>query len=59
MQVPAGVAHAVSSPAPARFVNLHTPSCGFGAFLHDLEDSGDEQLAAMRAGFDRQPASRE
>ena len=35
-QVPAGVAHAVSSPAPARFVNLHTPSCGFGAFLRAL-----------------------
>ena len=59
VQVPAGVAHAVSSPAPARFVNLHTPSCGFGAFLRDLEDSGDEELAAMRAGFDRQPAPRE
>ena len=40
-------------------MNLHTPSCGFGAFLRDLEETGDEELAAVRAGFDRQPAPRE
>ena len=42
--------------APARFVNLHTPSCGFGSFLRALQDTGDEELAAASAGFDRQPA---
>jgi hypothetical protein len=39
-----------------RYLNLHTPSCGFGAFLRALEETGDEELAAERAGFDQQPA---
>jgi quercetin dioxygenase-like cupin family protein len=56
VQVPAGAAHAVSADAPARFVNLHTPSCGFGAFLRALQESGDEERAAAGAGFDQQPA---
>jgi mannose-6-phosphate isomerase-like protein (cupin superfamily) len=55
VQVPPGVPHTVSSPVPARFLNLHTPSCGFGAFLRALRDTGDEQSAAARAGFDQQP----
>ena len=32
IQVPPGVAHAVSCPAPARFLDVQTPSCGVGAF---------------------------
>jgi quercetin dioxygenase-like cupin family protein len=58
LQVPPGVPHAVSFPGsePARFLNLHTPSCGFGAFLRVLHDGGDDEAAAARAGFDRQPA---
>jgi hypothetical protein len=28
-----------------RYLNLHTPSCGFGAFLRALEETGDEELA--------------
>jgi quercetin dioxygenase-like cupin family protein len=32
VQVPPGVPHSISAPK-ARFLNLHSPSCGFGAFL--------------------------
>jgi quercetin dioxygenase-like cupin family protein len=56
VQVPPGVPHTVWSAAPARFLNLHTPGCGFGAFLRTLQDTGDEESAAARAGFDQQPA---
>ncbi len=56
VQVPPGVPHAVSASAPARVLDLHTPGCGFGAFLSALEETGDEELAAERAGFDQQPA---
>ena len=58
VQVPPGVAHTVSFPGsePVRFLDLHTPSCGFGAFVRALDDAGDEQEAAARAGFDQQPA---
>jgi mannose-6-phosphate isomerase-like protein (cupin superfamily) len=54
VQVPPGVLHAISFPGavPVRFLNLHTPSCGFGPFLHALRDAGDEQLAAAGAAFD-------
>jgi quercetin dioxygenase-like cupin family protein len=45
VQIPAGVAHAVSSSAPARLLSLHTPNCGFGAFVR-----GDD------AAFDQQPS---
>jgi hypothetical protein len=37
--------------------DLHTPSRGFGAYLRALDDTGDEKLAAARAGFDQQPAA--
>ena len=45
-QVPPGVPHALSFPGsePVRYLNLHTPSCGFGAFLRG------------HAAFDQQPA---
>jgi quercetin dioxygenase-like cupin family protein len=56
VQVPPGVPHAVWCSAPARVLTLHTPSCGFGAFLRALQETGDEALAATRAGFDQQPA---
>ena len=47
-QVPAGVPHSVSSAGtePVRLLEVHAPSCGFGAFLRGLRD----------AGFDEQPA---
>jgi mannose-6-phosphate isomerase-like protein (cupin superfamily) len=58
LQVPPGVPHALSFPGsePARLLNVHTPNCGFGAFLRTLHDRGDEVAAASRAAFDRQPA---
>ncbi len=59
VQVPPGVAHTVSFPGsePVRFLDLHTPSCGFGAFVSALHDARGEQTeAAARAGFDQQPA---
>jgi mannose-6-phosphate isomerase-like protein (cupin superfamily) len=57
-QVPPGVPHSVScrGSVPARVLHLHAPGCGFGAFLRALRDTGDEQLAAAKAGFDQQPA---
>jgi mannose-6-phosphate isomerase-like protein (cupin superfamily) len=48
VQVPPGVLHAVSGRA--RHLNLHAPSCGFGAFVRA---TGDEE----RAAFDQEPAS--
>jgi mannose-6-phosphate isomerase-like protein (cupin superfamily) len=50
-QVPPGVAHALSSTGPVRYLSVHAPGCGFGAFLRALdEDSG------QAAGFDIRPA---
>jgi mannose-6-phosphate isomerase-like protein (cupin superfamily) len=58
VEVPPGVPHTVSFPGSERvhFLNLHTPSCGFGAFLRALHNARDEELAAVRADFDQQPA---
>ena len=40
-----------------RFLNVHTPSCGFGAFLRGLDEARtDDELAAVRAAFDQTPA---
>jgi mannose-6-phosphate isomerase-like protein (cupin superfamily) len=56
VQVPAGVAHtfAVTGNGPVRFLNLHTPSCGFGAFVRALNQARtDDELAVARAAFDQ------
>ena len=59
VQVPPGVPHTF---APAgtdrlRFLNLHTPSCGYGAFLRGLHEArSDADLAAVREAFDQVPA---
>jgi quercetin dioxygenase-like cupin family protein len=58
-QVPAGVSHtfAATGNGLVRFLNLHTPSCGFGAFVHGLQTArSQEELAAVRAAFDQEPA---
>jgi mannose-6-phosphate isomerase-like protein (cupin superfamily) len=58
VQVPPGVPHTVSpiGSEPARFLNVHTPSCGLGTFVRALHDAGgDAELAAARAGFDQRP----
>jgi len=56
VQVPPGLPHGLAFPGPVRFLSLHTPSCGYGAFLRALLGAGSEERAAARAGFDQQPA---
>jgi quercetin dioxygenase-like cupin family protein len=59
VQVPAGVPHLFefTGSEPARFLNFHTPSCGYGAFLRGLHEArSDDDLAAARAAFDQVPA---
>jgi quercetin dioxygenase-like cupin family protein len=56
VQVPPGLPHTVSYPERVRFLAVHTPNCGFGAFLHALAESGDDARAAARAGFDEERA---
>jgi quercetin dioxygenase-like cupin family protein len=56
VQVPPGVPHtfAITGERPARFLNLHTPSCAFGAFVRALHRAQtDDELAAARAAFDQ------
>jgi mannose-6-phosphate isomerase-like protein (cupin superfamily) len=59
MQVPPGTPHtfAFTGDDEVRFLDLHTPSCGYGAFLRGLHEARtDEELAAARAAFDQEPA---
>jgi quercetin dioxygenase-like cupin family protein len=57
VQVPPGVAHTFRITSDARFLNLHTPSRGFGDFVRALHRARDEdELAAARAAFDQRPA---
>ena len=53
LQIAAGTAHTIGFPGaePVRFLELHTPSCGYGAFLRALHDGSEE-----RTGFDQQRA---
>ncbi|HSL64916.1 MAG TPA: cupin domain-containing protein [Gaiellaceae bacterium] len=56
VQVPPSVVHtfAFTGSGPVRFLNLHTPSCGYGAFLRGLHEARtDDELAAVRAAFDQ------
>lgn len=58
MHVPPGTVHTFSFPgtSDARFLNVHTPSCGFGDFLRGLHAARtQEELAAVRARFDQVP----
>ena len=60
VHVPPGVPHtfSLSGDGPARFLDLHTPSCGYGAFLRALNETpaDDDEAAAARAAFDQEPA---
>lgn len=59
VQVPPGMPHtfAPTGPDAVRFLNLHTPGCGYGAFLRGLHEARtDEELAAVRTAFDQVPA---
>jgi quercetin dioxygenase-like cupin family protein len=53
-QLPRGITHAIGAGGgePARFLSIHTPSCGLGDFLRELSAAVPEELAAARAGFD-------
>lgn len=53
--VPPGVVHTFRTDGEARFLDLHTPSSGYGAFVRALSAAGDEaELARARAAFDQQ-----
>jgi hypothetical protein len=59
VQVRPGVPHtfAFDRDGPVRFLNLHTPSCGFGAFLRGLHEARtDDELARLRTIFDQELA---
>jgi mannose-6-phosphate isomerase-like protein (cupin superfamily) len=59
VQVPPGTPHtfALTGDGDVRFLDLHTPSCGYGTFLRGLHDARtDAELAAVRAAFDQKPA---
>ena len=59
VQVPPGVPHtfAVAGSGEARFLDLHTPSCGFGDFVRALHAARDDrELASARARFDQAAA---
>ena len=47
VQVPAGVAHvyACTGSGEARFLELHTPSCGYGDFVRSLAGFDQEQVS--------------
>jgi thiamine-phosphate pyrophosphorylase len=44
--VPRGVPHAFTSVGPARFLNVHAPSCGFSEYLRRVDAAEDLDLAA-------------
>lgn len=55
LQVPPGMPHtfAVTGDRAARFVDVHTPSCGFGRFVRGVHEAGTEdEQAAAQAAFD-------
>ncbi len=59
VQVPPNVPHtfAPAGSEPARYVNVHTPSRGFGDFTRALLAARNEgELAAARSSFDQVPA---
>jgi mannose-6-phosphate isomerase-like protein (cupin superfamily) len=57
VQVPPGVPHTFAFPgdSPVRFLDLHTPSRGFGTFLRALHQAHDEdELRTAHAAFDQE-----
>jgi mannose-6-phosphate isomerase-like protein (cupin superfamily) len=60
VQVPPGVPHSFAFPGEDRvgFLDLHTPSCGFGDLLRAAhEASGEDERSAARAAFDQEAGS--
>jgi len=59
VSLPPGISHSVAltGAEPVRFLNIHAPSRGFGAFVRALrETGGDPDEAAARAPFDEEDA---
>jgi mannose-6-phosphate isomerase-like protein (cupin superfamily) len=59
VKVPPDMPHTFAFPGdrPGRFLNVHTPSCGFGTFLRGLDEARtDDELAAVWRAFDQVPA---
>lgn len=54
VQIPPGVPHTFEAPGTAHFLNIHSPSCGYGDFLRKLTSGIDP--AEARAAFDQIPA---
>jgi quercetin dioxygenase-like cupin family protein len=53
--VPPGVAHTFRADGEVRFLDVHTPSTGYGTFVRALSVAADEdELAQARAAFDQQ-----
>jgi mannose-6-phosphate isomerase-like protein (cupin superfamily) len=44
--VPPGVPHAFTSVGPARFLNVHAPSCGFSEYLRKVDAGEDVDRSA-------------
>lgn len=56
--IPPGVLHSVTATgdAPAHFLDIHAPSCGFGDFVRALNAARNEdELREARAAFDQLP----
>jgi mannose-6-phosphate isomerase-like protein (cupin superfamily) len=59
VQIQPGTPHtfAPSGTDEVRFLNIHTPSCGYGTFLRGLHEARtDDDLVTVRAAFDQEPA---
>ena len=58
VQVPAGVPHTFAAPdGPVRLLDVHTPGCGFGAFVRGVHEARTrDDYAAALAAFDQEPA---
>ena len=55
--VPPGVVHTFRADGEVRFLDFHTPSCGYGTFLRALSAATDERgHGRARGAFDQQPA---
>jgi uncharacterized cupin superfamily protein len=58
VQVPENVPHtfACTGSKEVRFLDIHTPGCGFGSFLRGLHAAATEdERATVRAAFDQEP----
>ncbi len=55
--VPPGVEHSFRAEGEVRFLEVHAPSTGYGAFVRALSGAANEDVFARgRAAFDQQPA---